>query len=685
MIRLMRFPMLCLVVSLLTVSDALCQQSNGMRSVNDVYSRYPERIGHLFQSLDLNYKGLEKVRQAFQEQDVVKAGEQLLHYYRDASTAKYLRREHPKRLTATSSEADSLLNDLFVFYDLPDRVPRLAGGGLDWTHKGPDNDIEWAWGLNRHGHLITLMEAYFETGNPVYAKRIDSHLQDWVISSLPYPGVKSNTPQWRGLEVALRAKVWVRVFFAFVNSDHLSPATKILLMSSLPEHTHYLQKFHAPAGNWLTMEMSGLAMVATAWPEFRQSEMWVDYAKRNMLEGLADQVYPDGVQKELTSHYHQVAWYNFDHFRQICDEAGEPLPDDYHSTLEKMQRYIAYTVRPTGHGILNNDSDKRYNRDHIVEAASHYKRQDWLFIATNGKQGERPAGPPSIVFPWAGQIVMRSAYDADAHWAFFDMGPWGTGHQHNDKLHISITAYGRDLLVDGGRFAYRGQLAEKFRAYATGSESHNLLLIDEAGQDAGPRVASAPLGSKHYRIEEDFDYASQEFDRFKGLSGAAKHSRAVFYLRDKFWIVVDRIESDRPRKVEALWHWHPDVAVDTRADGIVSTDNEKGNLTIIPVGKSKWNVQQVKGRMEPSPQGWYSEEYNHAEASIATVYSTHVDGSATFVWLLQPSEGKVQALKAQVISQDEAHVTLRIKEGKTNHWEVTVPYINGEKVAYKRR
>ena len=40
----------------------------------------------------------------------------------------------------------------------------------------------------------------------------------------------------------------------------------------------------------------------------------------------------------------------------------------------------------------------------------------------------------------------------------------------------------RDLLVDGGRFAYRGDLAEKFRAYATGSESHNVLLIDGAGQ-----------------------------------------------------------------------------------------------------------------------------------------------------------------------------------------------------------
>lgn len=679
----MRFSIFSLAILLCAIATTgRGQRASEMKSVKDAYLRYPERIEGLFRSLDLSYPGLEKVRQAVASGNAVAAGEELLAYYRNAVTTGYLRREQPSESSATNSEADSIVNDLFVFYDLPARVPRTASGSLDWTYKGPDNDIEWAWGLNRHGHLISLMEAYFETGNPVYARQIDAHLQDWVINSLPYPGVKSSTPQWRGLEVALRAKVWVRIFFALVNSDYLSPATKILLMSSLPEHTHYMQNFHAPAGNWLTMEMSGLAMVATAWPEFKQSREWVSYAKKNMLEGLKDQVYADGVQKELTSHYHQVAWYNFDHFREICQQAGEPLPDDYTKTLEKMQHYTASTVRPTGYGILNNDSDKRYNRDHIINAASDYGREDWLFIASNGTKGKRPDGPPSVVFPWAGQMVMRSGYDADAHWAFFDMGPWGTGHQHNDKLHISITAYGRDLLVDGGRFAYRGQLADKFRGYATGSASHNVLLIDGAGQDAGPRVAPAPLSDSDYRIEEQFDYARGEFNQFKRLPGSAKHARSLFYMRDKFWIVVDRIETDRPRKIEALWHWHPDVKVETQSEGIVATNNEKGNLKIIPVGEADWKIRQVKGQNEPSPQGWYSEEYNHAQPSTASIYSTDVKGTTTFVWILQPSKEKVKPLKAQIVSSSDDAVTLRLVDEQSNQWDVTVPISDSHKAQY---
>ena len=671
------------VVAFLYVMGVFAQpKGQDIGSVEDVYRIYPQRIKQLLQALDLNRDGLQGVRKALAGSDTVAACEELLSYYRNAGTAKYLRREQPGLSDKVDSYADSLRQDIFTFYELPDRVPRTAAGMLDWTHMGPDNDIEWAWGLNRHGHLHILLDTYLETGNPVYAKAINDHLKDWVVSSLPYPGVKSGTAQWRGLEVALRAKNWVRVFFGLINSEYLKPETKLLMLTSLPEHIHYMENFHAKEGNWLTMEMSGLAMVATAWPEFKDARKWVAYAKSNMLEGLKDQVYPDGVQKELTSHYHQVALYNFDHFLQICDQAGEPLPQDYRKEMEKMEHYTATTVRPTGYGILNNDSDKRYNRDLITEAASRYNREDWLFIASNGKKGRRPEGPPSVVFPWAGQLVMRSGYDENAHWGFFDLGPWGTGHQHNDKLHLSITAYGRDFLVDGGRFAYRGEVADKFRKYATGSQSHNVVLIDGAGQDAGPRVTTVPLNENQYRITEQFDYASGSFENFRGVAGLGKHTRAVFYMRGKFWIVVDKVDTDRPRKIETLWHWHPDIRVNTKENGMVTGEGDDGNLSIIPVGKNEWKINQIKGQEQPAPQGWYSEKYNISEPSTASIYSTDIRNPTSFVWILQPSAGAESSVKAQILSQDNDGLKLRIEDERSNQWEVVVPFSDSRSAGY---
>ena len=270
------------------------------------------------------------------------------------------------------------------------------------------------------------------------------------------------------------------------------------------------------------MEISALATIAAYFPEYKASEEWMAYAIDTMTASMKDQVYPDGVQTELTSHYHNVSLSNFELFKEICDQARQPLPDYYNQTLEKMYSYIAHVVQPSGYRILNNDGDRGSDRDYILQGAKKFDHPEWEYIATNGESGTRPSDGPSYFYPWAGHFVSRSGFDAQAHWSFFDMGPWGSGHQHNDKLHISIAAYGRDLLVDAGRFAYTGAVAEKFRPYARSTAGHNTLLIDSKGQGPGPTHATEPLGKTDFKISADFDYASGSFDRFTDVSRRSK-------------------------------------------------------------------------------------------------------------------------------------------------------------------
>lgn len=653
-----------------------------LHTAEDLYQAYPARTRELFDQFNLEYPGLEKVKAALEQNKIPLACDELLRYYRKEGAKPYVDPTLPPASTRIDPEAEPLRSDTYTFYRQTDQVPRDAEGKLDWTHQGPADDIEWAWGLNRHPHIRTLMVAYLKTGNPAYAKRLDQDIRDWIIQSLPYPGVKSSTAMWRGLEVSFRVKVWAQAFHRLMKSDHLSPATRLFILTSIPEHAHYLRKFHAQ-GNWLTMEMSGLATVAATWPELKKSPAWMNYAKETMLESLKEQVYPDGVQTELTAHYHYVALNNFNQFLEICRLAEEPLPAEYTQAIEKMWNYLAYTMRPDGRNILNNDSDLRNYKELVTAASEDYQREDWRYIASNGREGARPNAPPAIFFPWAGQFITRNGYQTNDHWAFFDIGPWGSGHQHNDKLHLSITAYDRDFLVDGGRFAYRGEFAEKFRPYARGSQSHNVLLIDGQGQGPGPREASEPLGDKHFRITEAFDYAWGSFDQFNDLEGRqAKHTRALFYLRDQFWIVVDRIETDRPRQIEALWHWHPDCTVSRGSKAILYTDHKKGNLSLVPVGKTDWQIRQVKGQEEPEPQGWYSPEYNEAEPNLTSIYSTDVEENATFIWVLYPSENAAPKVKAKVLSEDSNGVRIRVKtpEGK---YQFYVPYADSSNVSLR--
>jgi len=678
----MKLKIFFITLSFLIFSGFISAQNwQQIKSADDVCKAYPEKMKSIFQNLNLDYKGLEEVKKAYQKGDLPKACELLLEYYKTSESAKRLKKNKPEVSQKTTSAADSIVADIYTFQNVAGKVPRLDDSHLKWSHNGPEDDIEWAWALNRHYPVAYILPDYFETGNPVYAKYIDSFTKDWIIQSWPYPAVKSSTAMWRGLEVSFRVKTWAQVFYGLISTDYISPATKLLILSSLPDHAHYARYFHAQ-NNWLTMEISGLATVATAWPEFKQAEEWLNYSIKVMSESMKDQVYADGAQTELTSSYHYVALRNFELFQTLCNDAGKPLPDFFNKTLENMYNYLALTIRPDGYGLLNNDADLIYNRDIVLKAAEQYNRNDWKYIVTNGKEGTKPKVGPSYILPWAGHLISRGGYDADAQWSFFDIGPWGSGHQHNDKMHVSVAAYGRDLLVDCGRFAYRGEVADKFRKYATGSQSHNVLLIDGKGQAPGLKVTEEPVSKKDYSIMPDYDLGRGSFAEFTGLEGACKHTRTLFYSRGDFWVVVDQITTDRPRKIEALWHWHPENKLKIENDKVY-TANESGNLQIIPTGNQKWEVKMVKGQEQPEIQGWYSKEYNIFEPNPTTIYSTQIEKDVTLVWVLWPSERNTPEIQTQIVSKDAQSVKVRISEKGKSSWDIIIPLTNGKGVELK--
>lgn len=683
----MRFPittrLLLVLLSCIGMASQVFAQKKWQQltTVEDICAYMPQTLKTMLDQFDLDTPGLEKVKQAHAKGNLVQACKELLAYYKNGHTAAYLRKPQPPITRKTVAEADTILKNVFVVQNVRGEVPYLPDGHRDWYYKGPNNDKEWAWLSNRHTQLGEVYEAFMETGNPKYARYIDAFLRDFIIKSMPYPAAKSSTPVWRGLEVAARVKVWSRIFYGLMGSPHLSPATQLLLLSSLPDHAHYNRYFHS-GNNWLTMEISALATVATNFPEYKNADEWLTYAIATMTESMKGQVYPDGTQTELTSHYHQVALANFALFKDICDRANRPLPDFFNETIVRMYDYIARTIRPDGYRILNNDGDRGSDRELLLKAAEKYHKPEWAYLASNGQQGTLPAQGPSYFFPWAGQLISRSGYDAAAHWSFFDIGPWGSGHQHSDKLHLSVSAYGRDLLVDAGRFAYTGEVAEKFRPYATGSAGHNLILIDGNGQKPGPTLAKVPLGDSHNKITPEFDYATADFADFKNTEGTARHTRALLYIRGGFWVVVDRIQTDRPRKIETLWHWHPDCAV-TQDGSTIKTTNPKGNLAVVPVSNQKMVVRFVKGQEQPEIQGWYSPEYNLYRPNTATIYSADITRDQTFVWLLFPSEGQTPAVKARIISENEEEVQLEVTaEGET--WTMKVPYGDSGKVEVRK-
>jgi hypothetical protein len=447
-----------------------------LASVHDVCAQQPERVQFLLENLDLTKPGLEATAEAAKAEDWPAACTALLDYYRAVRLPQYRARHGYPQVELNPPQNTPPVNDNFVYFGVVGKVPRLESGGWDWEYLGPQNDREWAWGMNRHFHLHTLLTAYQATSDAKYRDFLHANLLDWLVTS-EYVGEKTTGARWRGLETALRMNSWPQIFYELLDDPGFSDAARILMLSRLPEHAHYLRNFHSQ-GNWLTMEMNGLAIIAVAWPDFTEAPAWATYAAKTAGDSMKQQVYPDGVQKELTSHYHRVALINFQALADVFEGTEYAVPEDYRTTLEAMWDYLAYSMRPDGYGVLNNDSDLDFTRPKMLEQAIAYERGDWMYIASNGAEGTPPAQGPSVVYPWAGQAIFRSGWDADARWAFFDVGPFGIGHQHHDKLHFSLSAYGRDLLVDPGRYTYVGG---PWRNFFRGPKAHNIVLIDGQG------------------------------------------------------------------------------------------------------------------------------------------------------------------------------------------------------------
>lgn len=647
-----------------------CSQStSGNGSAAWVCTEYPDRVDTLLESLNLRAQGLDSVRVAVERGDRLAACDALLAYYRTCRQTRRLGRSEVAANGLPDEVGDRILADEFEFYRVVRRVPRRDNGGLDWSYNGPNNDREWGWAFNNLYHLVTLTTAYFKTGNVSYIERIDADIIDWIVSN-PYPGRKSATPQWRGLQASQRVDVWAHVFFSLQHIDALTPAARLLMLSSLPQHAYYLMLFHKDTGNIAANEMKGLATVGALWPEFKDAVGWRRYAAEVMAREITAQVYPDGAQTELSSHYHRITAQHFDAFVNVIRDFDYVEADTLSRHIERMWNYSAYTMLPDGFGPMNNDSDRHPLRSHVTRAAESYHRDDWLFIASNGKKGRAPE-QQSVVFPWAGQVIMRDGWSENAQWSFFDIGPWGTGHQHNDKLHLSIAAFGRDLLVDSGRYTYEGV---PFRDYFVGARAHNVLLIDHHDQNPGPARAEVPLDSTQWMFTPEFDFARGTFeDGYESMNGRLTLARAVLYVRGEFWVVLDHIETDRARDVTAMWHFHPSCSVVLDGETVKSNDADAGNLRVVPASGLAWDVEIVGGIQGSAFQGWYSEVYGQKIPAPTAVYESRVDGPTTFLWVLVPAMGEVPPVSAVVRRSDDYGVAMEVNVSGRATYRLTIP------------
>jgi len=519
--------------------------------------------------------------------------------------------------------ADAALRDVFTIQGVTAEQKRLPGGGYDWNWRGPRNDPEWAWFFNRLMWLPDLWRSYKETGETRYLSALVSTLEDWMDSN-PAPGRFNFTACWRPLEVARRLLyVLLPYWETWLENDEWPPALTERLKLSLEAHGCQLRKHHAFGGNHLITEMRALLALAYACPWLSASEEWTEYSLCRLERSYHQQVYPDGVYKELSTHYHRIVTQNYTAVLDIVKTHTQDseLIEKWSKRVFELWSYMQQVMKPNGKNPLNNDSD--------VEEFEKIISREAPAGVIEKKQSSRH-------YRWAGQSVFRGILKKD--WAFFDHGPRGTDHDHVDFNNITLSVEKYDFLVDAGRYTYE---PGRWREYFSGLSAHNIVSIDGHACEQFGRSAQCVSQMNTFAANEDSvsDSGKSYFYR-DGIGRFGDWERRIVYTVDQCWDVADEIVTFGQRKIRTYWHFHPDCRItgDLRSTQGLHVYHEMCGLGVrlicdqdVPL-----EVSIVSGVEASHLQGWYSPSFNHkVEAPVIVVEQT-AKGPFTNQWTFQP-------------------------------------------------
>ena len=482
----------------------------------------------------------------------------------------------------------------------------FKGEPVKWTFNPTENQYkEWTWQLSRHNEWTNLARAYRATKNEKYAKACEELFESWFNTSddCPDDNKGGSSLCWRTIECGIRqGLVWQEVIHTFYNS--FSDDTIVDWIKSVYQHGVRIITSHY-ARNWLIMEMNGLGHIGLLYPILKDSKKWYDYAMTMLEKQLDVQIYPDGMHYELATGYAYVVLNNYLRLINCAEIYGRKISEKMYMPLELLLLSYVKMMRPDG--LTPNINDGSFsNVKEIVKCFAEFfpENKEFKWITGEGNEPDYK----SIVFEYAGQAALRTGWGKDDIYLYFDGGPVGAGHRHEDKLSFILYANGKQILTEGNNYAYD---TSKMREYVLSSMSHNTALVDGMGQnrrkDANEKWTGKEIetiSELKYNLTDSVDAVASFYDEGYGEDQLrlAKHQRSLFFFKNykninPFVVVVDRFTSEEEHEYEIMWH------IDSENLVVEDTKTITDDLCIL-VPKDSATLKIYHGEEEPYFQGW---------------------------------------------------------------------------------
>jgi len=642
----------------------------------------------LFESLDLELPELSDVKSAVKSGNLEDAVKHLGSYIRGRKAPAWLvptaDRPEPTKSADDHPEALKFLDHEFTFgfHGAPSFAVQM-GEKIDWVANPSEGEYKthlWNESLNRHFHFAKLVDAYWESGDERFTAGLARDWMDWIENN-PRPDDSGNKVEWpygcyawQTLTTAIRLeRSWPVALYKCIDRTAFTDELLCAIAGSYCDQARHLLAWPTHH-NWLTEECMGMYTAGVLFPEFKEASGWRKSAIERLHKQLTNEVYPDGSEYELAGGYGMWVVRNMVMLMEHAEIVGrlDEIPDDFKELTEKTFDYLMSVAMPNGEMPGLNDSGNRDVTELLQTGFELYPgRTDFQYVASRGNEGNIP-GFVSRGLPWSGHYVMRTGWGEDDLFMLVDSGPYGSAHQHEDKLHFVLYGYGKQLVLDPGNFSYD---ASRWRRYVLTTPGHNTIMVDGMGQHRRgdestyywprPWQGDAPVENDTLWVSESgFDFVRGTYkDGYGKVAEGARelrrpergdvemyhgvtHTRRVLFLKPDYWIIVDSLSaSDEAEHVyESLFHLDAEEAVLDELNAVTTMDPDTANLTIVPAANDGITVEIVKGKEEDPVQGWANDPWRPAPTAI---YTQTGSGTTWFAYALFPTRpGQVSPVSA---------------------------------------
>lgn len=621
-----------------------------VRQVGAQLNGYSAELDSLISRMDLDSDGLRKVKQSLGNPE--KTAVELLHYFKQRNSVGHPINRNLKASSkgniASEKDFETANNALkHIFVGQPAYPPYFCGDDIDWgTRPVPDN--EWVWQLNRMSFWEAMGRAYWHTGDEKYAEAWGEQLIDWTRKN---PNDENHKYSWRSIEAGIRGFRWTGLFQRFIDSPSFTPEVLVAFLNSCYDHAEYLMTKYTTRSNWGLMEAEGMAFIAITFPEFINAEKWRDEAFRRLNNEINIQIYSDGHQRELAMGYHLgcIDWFLRTYELAKMNGIENAFPDSYLERIEKMCEVPMKLCLPNGTNVQFGDAwegTPGQHKNRFREWAEFFGRDDFLYLATDGKDGKMPDST-AYALPASGLYSMRSGWDEDAVCLVLKCGPDGGSHSQPDNGTFDLYAGGRNLMPDAGSYIYSGN--PEGRAWFRQTKVHQTLTLDDKNSKYDPRLLLWQTG-------DSLDILVIENESYENLT----HRRSVFFVDKSYFVIVD----------EAIGSDAGDVNIHFQlAPGGGEAVFNRENLTAQSGFNQGWNVfvqtQPQPGLQLEEEEGWVSFKYTEKEPRPAFRYSLKKESensNVRFVSLVIPFEKEVPDLQITGIAENSGKMEIEVLE-----------------------